>query len=848
MPQPPALGQRRTSQEPTAEFYRTIQAVLLRRALHTIRELHGFIALLPGASVAARFEPTQPGPILHEVAMDKINAQIARELSVGVTQVQAAVDLLGEGSTVPFIARYRKERTGGLDDTQLRKLEERLGYLRELEDRRAAVIKSIEEQGKMTPDLARAILAADTKVTLEDLYAPYKPKRRTKAQIAREAGLEPLLDEVMKNPTQAPEVLGATFVDAGKGVADAKAALDGARAILIERIGENAELVGGLREWMWTDGLLTSKVVKGKDAEGAKFSDYFDFSQKIKDIPSHRALALLRGRNEGILDLELDVPPPEGQPHQAEGKIRLATAILDKGRAADKWLCDGVRLAWKARLHIGLVVDLFAREKDAADSEAIRVFSRNLKDLLLAAPSGPRVTLGLDPGIRTGCKIAIVDATGKLLDTETIYPHEPRKDWNGSLATLATLCMKHKVEVVAVGNGTAGRETDKLVGELMQKMPQLGLTKVMVSEAGASIYSASETAALEFPGLDVSLRGAVSIARRLQDPLAELVKIEPKAIGVGQYQHDVDQGALARSLDAVVEDCVNSVGVDVNTASVPLLARVSGLNKTLAENIVAFRNEKGAFASRAALKKVPRLGPKTFEQAAGFLRVMNGKNPLDGSAVHPEAYELVEKISEATKRPVKSMIGDRAFLKSLSPKQFADARFGVPTVTDILSELEKPGRDPRPEFKTATFQDGVEKISDLRPGMKLEGVVTNVTKFGAFVDIGVHQDGLVHVSQLADRFVNDPFEVVKAGDVVHVRVVEVDAARKRIALTMRTGAIEPSKGAGQPPAGGAGSHRPAQMSAGPRTSSGGARPAQGNAAGGENAFAAALRRAQDQKR
>ena len=778
--------------------------------------------------------------------MDKINQQIARELSVGVAQVAAAVEMLGEGSTVPFIARYRKERTGGLDDTQLRKLEERLGYLRELEDRRAAVLKSIEEQGKLTPDLAKAIAGADTKVSLEDLYAPYKPRRRTKAQIAREAGLEPLIDAILANPALAPDAEGAKFIDAGKGVADAKAALDGARAILIERIGENAPLVGGLREWLWTDGVLTSKVVKGKEADGAKFSDYFDYAQKIKDIPSHRALALLRGRNEGILDLELDVAPTEGQPHPAEGKIRLATGILDKGRPADKWLCEGVRLAWKARLHIGLVVDLFSREKETADGEAINVFSRNLKDLLLAAPAGPKVTMGVDPGIRTGCKIAVVDQTGKLLDTATIYPHEPRNDWNGSLATLAQLSVKHKVEIIAIGNGTASRETDKLVAELVKKMPALKLTKIMVSEAGASVYSASELAALEFPELDVSLRGAVSIARRLQDPLAELVKIEPKAIGVGQYQHDVDQTGLARSLDAVVEDCVNSVGVDVNTASVPLLARVSGLNKTLAENIVSFRNENGAFISRAALKKVPRLGPKTFEQAAGFLRVMNGRNPLDASAVHPEAYGLVEKIADATSRPLKSMIGDKAFLKSLKPAQFADAQFGVPTVTDILAELEKPGRDPRPEFKTATFQEGVEKIADLKPGMKLEGVVTNVTNFGAFVDVGVHQDGLVHISELADKFVKDPHEVVKAGDIVEVRVKEVDVARKRIALTMRSGAIDPRQSAP-----GAGQQRGApvpqsRMSAAPPRPSGPA--AKGSAPGAENAFAAALRRAQEQKR
>ena len=785
----------------------------------------------------------------------KINAQIARELSVGVNQVAAAVELLGEGSTVPFISRYRKEKTGGLDDTQLRKLEERLGYLRELEDRRGAVLKSIEEQGKLTPELTRSIMGADTKVALEDLYAPYKIKRRTKAQIAREAGLEPLLDQILADPAKVPDAMAATFIAADKGVADAKAALDGARAILIERIGENPPLVGNLREWLWGDGLIISKVIKGKEAEGAKFSDYFDYKQKIRELPSHRALALLRGRNEGFLDLELDVDAAEGQPHPAEGKIRVSMGINDKGRPADKWLGEGVRLAWKARLHVGLSVDLVGRSKEHSDAEAISVFSKNLKDLLLAAPAGPRVTMGVDPGIRTGCKLAVVDATGKVLDTATIYPLEPKKDWQGSLATLAALSMKHKVEIVSIGNGTGSRETDKLIAELMKKMPQLNLTKVMVSEAGASVYSASELAALEFPDLDVTLRGAVSIARRLQDPLAELVKIEPKAIGVGQYQHDVDQPALARSLDAVIEDCVNSVGVDVNTASPPLLARVSGLNKTLADNIVQFRNENGAFKSRAALKKVPRLGPKAFEQAAGFLRVMNGKNPLDGSAVHPEAYDLVEKIAAAMKRPVQSMIGDKAFLKSLKPQQFADDKFGVPTVTDILAELEKPGRDPRPEFKTATFQEGVEKISDLKPGMKLEGQVTNVTNFGAFVDIGVHQDGLVHISQLADKFVKDPREVVKAGDIVEVRVVEVDVARKRIALTMKSGAVD-MRATGEQPrqaASGAGGNRPMSASppgSGTRTS--GSRPAQsvsGAASGGaDNALAAALRRAQEGKR
>ena len=776
--------------------------------------------------------------------MDRITTRIANELGVQIGQVAAAVELLGEGSTVPFIARYRKEKTGGLDDTQLRKLEERLGTLRELEDRRAMVLRTIEEQGKLTPELAKQIGEADTRTALEDLYAPYKIKRRTKAMIAREAGLEPLTNALLASPNLDPEAQAAKFIDVGKGIADVKAALDGARSILIERIGENAPLVGTLREFLWGEGLVISKVVKGRETEGAKFSDYFDYSQKMKDLPSHRALALLRGRNEGILALDFDVVSAEAKPHPATGKIMVAMGMENRGRPADKWLAESVRLAWKARLHVSLSADLTARSKEHADGEAISVFSKNLKDLLLAAPAGPRVTLGLDPGIRTGCKLAIVDATGKVVDTCVIYPHEPRRDWNGALATLATLSAKHKIEVIAIGNGTASRESDKLVGELMKKMPQLNLTKIMVSEAGASIYSASEIAAAEFPHLDVTLRGAVSIARRLQDPLAELVKIDPKSIGVGQYQHDVDQAALAKSLDAVVEDCVNSVGVDVNTASAPLLARVAGLNATIASNIVAFRDENGAFKSRSALKKVPRLGPKTFEQAAGFLRVMDGKNPLDGSAVHPEAYEVVEKIAAATNRPVKSMIGDRAFLKGLKPQQFADAQFGVPTITDILAELEKPGRDPRPEFKTATFQDGVEEIKDLRPGMQLEGVVTNVTNFGAFVDIGVHQDGLVHISELADMFVKDPHEVVKAGQVVKVRVKEVDAARKRIALTMKSGAIDTRSGA-------ASTHGSASMAAGP----GGGRPQHGarpvqqqkTEPAGESAFAAALKRAQERR-
>lgn len=772
--------------------------------------------------------------------MDTITTRIAAELGVKNEQVAAAVELLGEGATVPFIARYRKERTGGLDDTQLRKLDERLGYLRELEDRRSTVLKSINEQGKMTPELERAIRTASTKVDLEDLYAPYKPKRRTKAQIAREAGLEPLADALLANPALNPDLEAVKFVDGEKGVADAKSALDGARAILIERIGEEAKLVGNLREWLWATGVITSKVAKGKEAEGAKFSDYFDFRQPIREIPSHRALALLRGRNDDILTLDLDVEPDPGRPHPAELKIMAAFNIADRGRLADRWLIDTVKLAWKAKLHISLAVDLLLRMKEGSDNSAIDVFKSNLKDLLLAAPAGPRVTMGLDPGIRTGVKVAVVDQTGKLLGTSTVYPHEPRNDWAGSLAALGALCIRHKVEVIAIGNGTASRETDKLASELIKKLPDAAITKVMVSEAGASVYSASELAAAEFPDLDVSLRGAVSIARRLQDPLAELVKIEPKAIGVGQYQHDVNQSALARSLDAVVEDCVNSVGVDVNMASAPLLARVAGLNQTIAQNIVIHRNENGPFKKRSDIKKVARLGPKAFEQAAGFLRIMNGTNPLDASAVHPEAYAVVERIAERMKRPLKSMIGDSAFLKSLSPRDFADDRFGVPTVTDILSELEKPGRDPRPEFKTAEFMEGVEKISDLKPGMALEGVVTNVTAFGAFVDIGVHQDGLVHVSELADRFVKDPREIVKAGDVVRVRVKDVDVARKRIALTMKSGAIDTRNASTS-----AGSARPASPPPTSSRSSGGTVKSRDNDTG-ESALAAALRRAQEQ--
>lgn len=720
--------------------------------------------------------------------LKSIASRLAAELAVREAQVTATIDLIDEGATVPFIARYRKEVTGGLDDTQLRLLAERLVYLRELDDRRTAILKSIAEQGKLTPQLEAALYASDNKTQLEDLYLPYKPKRRTKAQIAREAGLEPLADSLLADPTQLPEQAAAAYVDAAKGVEDSKAALDGARAILIERFAEDAELLGQLREKLWSEGELAGVVVPGKEQEGAKFADYFNHREAIKTTPSHRALALLRGRNEGILTLALKYQPddtPITQRSDYEGLIATRFGIRDAGRPADKWLLDGVRLCWRAKIFLSLELELVSRMKDAADADSIKVFAANLKDLLLAAPAGARATIGLDPGLRTGVKVAVVDNTGKLLDTTTIYPHEPRRDWDRSIATLAALAHRHKVELIAIGNGTASRETDKLAQELIKAYPQLGLTKIVVSEAGASVYSASELAAKEFPDLDVSLRGAVSIARRLQDPLAELVKIDPKSIGVGQYQHDVNQSQLARSLDAVVEDCVNAVGVDVNMASVPLLTRISGLNSTLAANIVAHRDTYGAFRTRRDLLKVSRLGEKTFEQAAGFLRISNGDNPLDASSVHPEAYPVVEKIVAKTGRAVQQIVGDATFIKGLRPADFTDERFGLPTVMDILKELDKPGRDPRPEFKTATFQDGVEDIKDLQPGMILEGVVTNVANFGAFVDIGVHQDGLVHISALSNKFIDDPRKVVKAGDVVKVKVLEVDVPRKRIALTMR---------------------------------------------------------------
>ena len=726
------------------------------------------------------------------MSLPPIEQRIAEEIGVRAQQVIAAVALLDEGATVPFIARYRKEVTGALDDTQLRTLEERLTYLRELEERRAAVIASIEEQGKLTPALRAEVEHAETKQRLEDLYLPYKPKRRTKAQIAREAGLGPLAELLLADPTRDPNTEAAAYVDAEKGVADVKAALDGAKQILIEQFAEDAQLVGELREYVEAHGVVVSSVVEGKETEGAKFRDYFDYNEPLRDIPSHRALALLRGRNEGVLRVALkldeelaETPPQPNTPNSCERRIAARFAVVDQKRPADRWLQECVRWAWSIKLSLSLELDLMGALRERAEEEAIRVFAANLRDLLLAAPAGARATMGLDPGLRTGVEVAVVDRTGKLVDTATIYPHEPRRDWDGALHTLAQLAKRHAVELIAIGNGTASRETDKLAQELIKQNAGLGMHKIVVSEAGASVYSASELAAREFPDLDVSLRGAASIARRLQDPLAELVKIEPKAIGVGQYQHDVNQSRLAKALDAIVEDCVNAVGVDVNTASVPLLARISGLNATLAANLVAHRDAHGAFASRAALTQVPRFGPKTFEQAAGFLRITNGDNPLDASAVHPEAYPVVERILSDVQRSVKQVIGDVRTLRDLDAKNYADERFGLPTVRDILKELEKPGRDPRPEFKTAAFKDGIENLKDLQPGMVLEGVVTNVTNFGAFVDIGVHQDGLVHISMLSNKFVKDPREVVKAGDVVKVKVIEVDLPRKRIALTMR---------------------------------------------------------------
>ncbi|MFC9644710.1 Tex family protein [Streptomyces mirabilis] len=716
-----------------------------------------------------------------------IEGRIAEELGVRERQVKAAVDLLDGGSTVPFIARYRKEATEMLDDAQLRTLEERLRYLRELEERRTAILESVREQGKLTEEVEAQIRGAETKARLEDIYLPFKPKRRTKAQIAREAGLEPLAEGLLGDPSVDPLAAATAFADADKGVADPQAALDGARSILTERFSEDADLIGELRERMWVRGRLAAKVREGKEEAGAKFADYFDFAEPFKDLPSHRVLAMLRGEKEEVLDLVLEPEEPSEQPGPSsyEGIVAHHFQIADRGRPGDKWLTDTVRWAWRTRILVHLGIDLRLRLRTAAEDEAVNVFAANLRDLLLAAPAGTRATLGLDPGFRTGVKVAVVDATGKVVATDVIYPHVPANKWDEAIAKLARLAKEHAVELIAIGNGTASRETDKLAGELITKHPELNLTKVMVSEAGASVYSASAFASQELPDMDVSLRGAVSIARRLQDPLAELVKIDPKSIGVGQYQHDLSEVKLSRSLDAVVEDCVNGVGVDVNTASAPLLARVSGITSGLAENIVAHRDANGPFTSRTTLKNVARLGPKAYEQCAGFLRIRGGDDPLDASSVHPEAYPVVRRMVKTAGSEVASLIGNTGVLRSLRPTDFVDETFGLPTVTDILKELEKPGRDPRPAFKTATFKEGVEKISDLASGMVLEGVVTNVAAFGAFVDIGVHQDGLVHVSAMSKTFVKDPRDVVKPGDIVKVKVLEIDIPRKRISLTLR---------------------------------------------------------------
>ncbi len=718
-----------------------------------------------------------------------IHQRIATELDVRERQVTAAVDLLDGGATVPFIARYRKEITGGLTDEQLRTLEDRLGYLRELEQRRAAILDSIRAQGKLDDALTAQIMAAETKARLEDIYLPFKPKRRTKAQIAREAGLEPLADALLADPTLDPQAAAAGYIDAERGVPDPAAALDGAKAILVERFAEDADLIGGLRELMWGRGRLASKVREGKEEAGAKFADYFDFAEPFTSLPSHRVLAMFRGEKEEVLDLTLDPEPAgdEGPAGPSEYEVRIAQrfGIEDRGRPADKWLSGTARWAWRTRILVHLGIDLRMRMWQAAEDEAVRVFAANLRDLLLAAPAGARPTMGLDPGLRTGVKVAVVDGTGKVVATTTVYPHAPQRRWDESVAVLARLAKAHRVELIAIGNGTASRETDKLAADVIAKYPELGLTKVMVSEAGASVYSASPYASTELPGLDVSLRGAVSIARRLQDPLAELVKIDPKSIGVGQYQHDVAEAKLSHSLDAVVEDCVNAVGVDVNTASAPLLARVSGIGAGLAGGIVAHRDAHGPFRSRQALKQVSRLGPKAFEQCAGFLRIRGGDDPLDASSVHPEAYPVVRQILTTIGGELTALIGNTRVLRTLRPADFVDGTFGLPTVTDILAELEKPGRDPRPGFKTAAFAEGVHSLADLRPGMLLEGVVTNVAAFGAFIDVGVHQDGLVHVSAMSDRFVKDPRDVVKSGDIVRVKVLEVDTARKRISLTLR---------------------------------------------------------------
>jgi protein Tex len=778
--------------------------------------------------------------------LDKILLQIAAELKVRPAQVNAAVTLLDGGATVPFIARYRKEVTDNLDDIQLRELESRLGYLRELEDRRAAVLRSIEEQGKLTPELAAAIDAAPTKQELEDLYLPFKQKRRTKGMIAREAGLEPLADKLFADPSLDPHAEAAAFVNAEGGFADAFAVLDGVRDLLSERWAEDAALVKVLREWLWDEGLLQSKKMDGKDEHNpdvAKYRDYFDYSEPIRTVPSHRALAVFRGRTQEILDakLILDEELVPGQPSLAEGRIARHLGWAHAKRAADDLIRRTVSWTWKVKLSLSLERDLFGRVREDAEKVAIRVFAENLRDLLLAAPAGKRVVMGLDPGIRTGVKMAVVSDTGKVLATHTVYPHEPRCDWEGSLHALGRLVAQHGVNLIAIGNGTASRETDKLAADLIKRVQQLApdvkIDKIVVSEAGASVYSASEFASKELPDLDVSLRGAVSIARRLQDPLAELVKIDPKSIGVGQYQHDVNQSELMKTLDAVVEDCVNKVGVDLNTASAPLLARVSGLSQAVASSIVRWRDANGAFAARSQLLDVTGLGPKTFEQAAGFLRIRGGTNPLDMTGVHPETYPVVERMLAATSKPITELMGRSDVLKSLKPESFADEKFGAITIKDILVELDKPGRDPRPDFKVARFNDGIEDIKDLQPGMLLEGTVSNVAQFGAFVDLGVHQDGLVHVSQLSSKFVQDAREVVKTGDIVKVKVVEVDLARQRIALTMKLDSQPQQKGARQSD----NSYRPPARN---ERAGGGQRPAQASGGGGQNAMAAAFAKLQ----
>ncbi len=773
--------------------------------------------------------------------MASIQARIAEELGVKEQQVQAAADLLDGGATVPFIARYRKEVTGSLDDVQLRTLEERLRYLRELEARRKVILDSVREQGKLDAKLEAAILAADSKGRLEDIYLPYKPKRRTKAEIAKEAGLEPLADLLLKEPQHVPQTSAEPFVSAEKNVADGAAALDGARAILTERFAENADLIGALREEFWANARLKSEVREGKKEAGAKFSDYFDFSEAFGKMPSHRVLALFRGEREDILGLTVEPDDPATRPPVSlyEQRIMRTYGIADQGRPGDKWLADTVRWAWRTKIFVTLSIDLRLRLWNGAEEEAVRVFAANLRDLLLAAPAGARPTLGLDPGFRTGVKVAVVDATGKVVATSTIFPHEPQRRWDEALAILARLVREHKVELIAIGNGTASRETDKLAIELVKGLSDLKLHKIVVSEAGASVYSASAYASEELPDLDVTLRGAVSIARRLQDPLAELVKIDPKSIGVGQYQHDLSEFKLSRSLDAVVEDCVNGVGVDLNTASAPLLARVSGIGQGLAQSIVSHRDTHGRFKSRKMLKDVPRLGPKAFEQCAGFLRITGGEDPLDASAVHPESYPVVRRIIDTTKSDIGSLIGNASVLRGLSPASFVDDKFGLPTVTDILRELEKPGRDPRPAFKTAEFKAGVETLNDLEPGMVLEGVVTNVAAFGAFVDIGVHQDGLVHVSAMSKTFVKDPRAVVKSGDVVRVKVLEVDKPRKRISLTLRLDdqpGSQPARTAGADRGPGRGAHSGAAG-----RSHGGQQAGKASSPGG--AMADALRRA-----